>query len=276
MSKHGSATVSARLVVLLVLLGATTTGTRGEASASPDNATQVGYIKAPVGSSVTWQVQCTADDPSVKAPHAIASGVVYPDWMPGQILYIPRTSGTGTTLAAGGQQITFEPRQTDHINQSSGFSAGGSWSSGDPADGVAYVIWALWGSTATCTGNIDGQPRPVTYLNGTHAFLAGPESFHAGFFAQSGGHHASAGRTFTGALKGGPTFAQLSVGEYGLGELVTDADVAGRTDCRQPTGGTCAIRTPSGSELTATILGAYESTGGSQGELIVITLPPGA
>lgn len=262
-------------VAALVVFLATAVGPPVSASSTKDFATQVGYFTAPVvGDSVTWAVECEADDPSVTRPYAVATGVKDNNGaMSGSIFYNPRSSHKGKLVQVGDQQTTFEPRETRDPDGGSSLRVYGSESGGSP--GTFYVVWALWGSTATCTGRVNGAAQPVHYLDGSHAFLVGPEAFSTGVYAQDGFRHASVGRTFITDLKRGSAFAELQIGEYGAGSLHYDNDVDYLRACRQPYGGVCGYENAAASKLTATTLGAYE-LGGSQGEMIVITLPPDA
>lgn len=263
------------LIALLGLLMASVLP--ASAAPAPTYARQVGYFTAPVSATLHWDLDCDATDQSVRGPTAIADGVAYGDGsMTGLVFYFPRWSDSGTFIQAGDQQVVLQPRKTGAPNESSSFSAGGTETGGGPGQGVLYVAWALWGSTANCTGMIDDVPQQIHYLDGSHAFLVGPESFTAGAFAQNGASHASAGRAFRTQLKGGPAFAHLKMGSQGEGSLLYDDDFLDVRECRQPYGSACDLEIPRASTLTASILAAAEFGGGSQGEMIVVTLPPDA
>jgi len=242
------------------------------ADGGPEYARQVVYAYGPVGSSFTWELSCHANDPSLRGPVAIADGSNHPFGMTGGIFYFGRRSNTGRLVQVGDHQITFEPRQTLDTNEGSGFTATGNGGGGGGA-GTAYVAVAFWGSTATCTAILAGVARPVEYLDGSHAFFVGPEAFTGGVFAQDAGWHASAARVYRTQLKGGPAFATLSIGQFGLGAMNIDGSST-VNECREPLGDACSAKHSAASGLTAAVFGAVETNGGRQGEMIVITLPP--
>jgi hypothetical protein len=260
------------IALLLFALGAMGAAALSDAAAGPDYARQVVYAYGPVGSSYSYEFSCTANDPSIKGPLALATGGDYPFGMTGGITYFGRRSNTGRLVQVGDYQLTFEPRQATDTDEGSSFYAWGSGGGGG-GSGIAYVAVAFWGSTATCTATIGGASRPVEYLGGSHAFFVGPEAFTGGVFAQDGGWHASAARIYRTELKGGPAFASLSMGQVGLGALHFDGTTS-VNDCVTPFGNACQHVDPEASGLTAGVFGAVETNGGGQGEMIVLTLPP--
>lgn len=239
------------IVAFVVILSAVAGMSPGAASAAPDYATQVGYFSATVTESLNWQLNCLADDPSIQGPIGIASGVAYADSMFGHTTYNHRDSNKGRYVQAGSTHVvTFEERETGGLASSSTFTASGS--GGAPAE-TGYVVFALWASTARCTGSINGYSRPITYLDGSHAFLVGPEAFGTGVLVQDGSDQASTARTYSTDLKGGPAWAALSM-TIGVGSLVFDDQVTRLRVCRAPNGGPCADEVPAASKMTATIL----------------------
>jgi len=242
------------------------------AAGGPEYARQVAYAHGPVSTSYSWTLSCAADDPSFTGPRAIAEGSDHPFGMTGGITYFGRRSHTGRFVQVGDQQIVLQPRVAEDTDLSSGFIASGSGGGGG-GPGTAYVAVAFWGSTATCTAILAGVARPVEYLDGSHAFFVGPEAFTGGVFAQDGGWHASAARVYRTELKGGPAFATLSIGQFGLGAMNIDGSST-VNECREPLGDACSAKHSAASGLTAAVFGAVETNGGRQGEMIVITLPP--
>lgn len=259
-----------RVAVLIVVLAVTTGVSSGAASPALDYATQVGYFSSPGYGYVNWYLDCVADDPSIQGPIAIADGDV--SWfggMSGGISYYPRYSRKGSYVQVGNAHVvTVEERETDSSASSSTFGWGGG------AGGTferAYVVFALWASTARCVARVNGHNQPITYLDGSHASLVGPEAFGTGILVQDGSTHVPAARTYTTGLKGGPAWVAMSMNFWGEGSLHFDDQVTELRECRQPDGNPCEVEAPAASSVTATMLG-----GAFQGEMIVITLPPGA
>jgi hypothetical protein len=268
---------SYRGVVALLAVSAAAILQPATAATPVSHPLQLAYFSAQVSGAYQWELTCNATDPARVGDALIGTGARYADdWMAGTMEVVGHQSAAGHVIQVGDSSIVFEPRTDHQYPGRPGWKLYGS--EGGPGAQMAYVAWASWGSTLDCSAEVGGSSTTVHVIDPSSAFYAGPEALGGGVYYQDGPRHISAVRFIEHSALGGPVFAALSPGLEGQGHFVTDNPYrnAPIEECHSPGGSSCVLTRPRVTRLDVALTASYEGSGGTQGELWVIGLPPDA